>query len=356
MLLLLLFVSLRRRQFSNWLIASLLLAEIFSVNIVLAFNGGATNPFGSILLVPVVLAFMLLPLRLSSALVAISIGCQAAQLLFPGETGHVGHVMQSHYHGMVMSFAFSSLLIGVVVLYFKRQLSLHEEQLQLQREQQMRNEQLLAIGTAAAQLTHDVATPVQTIKLLLEEAEESSSPPPWLSDLLIEFSRVENQLSEWREIANDVRAKKLHAFSLTFLHDQLKSILLNARPETQVSWEISPSTEYTITADRTVLPALSSILINACDASPEGSAAPIQVSSSVTEQHWLLRVSNPTSIDEDTLNLLGRQIVPSAEGHGVGAIVSNATIERFNGRVQWTLTGNILTTEIRLPVNAPCTY
>ena len=117
MLLLLLFVSLRRRQFSNWLIASLLLAEIFSVNIVLAFNGGATNPFGSILLVPVVLAFMLLPLRLSSALVAISIGCQAAQLLFPGETGHVGHVMQSHYHGMVMSFAFSSLLIGVAHRY-----------------------------------------------------------------------------------------------------------------------------------------------------------------------------------------------------------------------------------------------
>jgi two-component system sensor histidine kinase RegB len=354
MLLLIIFGLSQRRQFSHCFITLVLLVEIIGLNLLFALNGGASNPFNIILLIPVVLAFMLLPLWFGVAIQLLSIALQGSQLLLVEMTDSMHHGMQTHYYGMVIGFIFTSLMVGVVIRYFRYQVDLRDKQLQALRERQMRDEQLLSIGTAAAQLTHDVATPVQTIHLLLEEAFESPHQPNWLVDLGAQFSRIETQLSNWREVANDIRENRFHDFAIHTLWQELQSLMRVARPETQIRWqEFSPPDTW-VRADRTLLPALTSVIINACEASDEGLQSAVEVSAHLTDTDWLITITNPIRhVSQEQIKNLGSKIMPSERGYGVGAVITNATLEKFAGELSWHLDDNSLNTRIRLPIYKP---
>ncbi|GGW93461.1 sensor histidine kinase [Alteromonas halophila] len=352
MLLLLVIALSKRSRFSVWLTTLLLLSEVLLVNAVLAVNGGASNPFGVVLLIPIVLAFMLLPLAVAVAVLMVTIALQSAQLLMLSGSGHAGHAMLGHYHGMILGFVFTGLLIGVVIRYFRWQLASREQQIQRMRERQLRDEQLLAIGTAAAQLTHDVATPAQTIRLLLEEAGESPSPPAWVEQLNAEFGRIESHLHTWRTLADDIREKRTFAYSPDTLWQALQKTLHTARPEARISWHCNTLPDASVHADRTLLPAISSIVINACEATHRLASHPVEVTSNATGHGWQLAIANACDvIDDAMLEQLGAQFMTSSTGHGVGAVISNATIERFGGSVTWQRNGQILVTLITLPVS-----
>lgn len=354
MLLLVIFGLSRGHRLSTWLTTVLLLVEIVVFNIYFALNGGASNPFNAILLVPVVLAFMLLPIGSALGLLLLSIALQSIQLVLLGMSEHGAHGMLSHYHQMVLSFVFTSLMIGIVIRYFRFQLARREKQLQTLRERQLRDEQLLSIGTAAAQLTHDVATPIQTIHLLLEEAAESASTRPWLDEIRSQFSRIETQLANWREVANDIRENRRHQFTVEDVWQELQSLIRIARPEATIAWHTTPISPAIICADRTLLPALTSIIVNACEASADGGRSAVTVNATLSSTHWQLAINNPTTnVSEEQLQLLGSQIVASEKGHGVGAVISNATLEKFGGELHWYLEGDILITRIQLPLGIP---
>ena len=353
MLLLILIALSRHKRLSTWLTTLLLITEIVIVNGLLAVNGAASNPFGVVLLIPVVLAFMLLPIGISIAILFISIALQSAQLLLLSAGGHSGHAMLGHYNGMVLGFVFTSLLIGVVVRYFRWQVASREMQLQKMRERQLRDEQLLAIGTAAAQLTHDVATPAQTIHLLLEEASELPSPPSWLAEVQSQFTRIETKLRDWRTIANDIREKRMYVYTPAQLWQQLQGAMRTARPEAAIDWQAVSLSEVSITADRTLIPAVTSVLINACEADSTDRSSTVEVRCESLPDQWLVVIKNQiTDANDDMFQHLGNQIVPSANGYGVGAVLSNATIERFGGTVTWQRDNSNLTTRITLPVSS----
>lgn len=330
-----------------------LLLDILLWNAVVWLTGGASNPFSALLLIPLALAFLTLPPVLAACLLVVSILCQLAQLRAMSEmsVGHAG--MSGHFEAMVVGFVIAAVLLAVTLLYLRRQLRQRETDLQRLREAQLRDEQLLAVGTAAAQLTHEMATPVQSIRLLLEELDEvlagDASQKTGGTRVLMsqQLKRIEELLEDWRVIAEDVRERRLTLLSLEELQASLRKTLAITRPGDQVRWsEQQPLEGLRLRADRTLVPAVLSLLHNALDAGGE-----VRVSSRVESGHWLLDIDNDgRPLSPEVQTRLGAEFVPSASGFGVGARVSHATLERFGGRVLWSADSARTRTRLRLPI------
>lgn len=340
------------QQTPAWLSLLLLSIEVVAFNAIIALNGAASNPYNAVLLVPLVLALMLLPIIYSSALLILSIAAQVTQIfLLPDQTHH-GTMMLNHSYAMVGSFILTSLLVAAVVCYFHYQIANRENALQKFRERQLRDEQLLAIGTAAAQLTHDVATPAQSIRLLLEEATDQQRENAWLQALDQQFQRIEQQLRNWREVADDVREQRLHQYQVNELVNSLRYLIQIARPEAIIQWQTdTKNSGFCILADRTLLPALTSVIINACEAASNSTSQQIEISTETTTTHWKLGIRNQgNTLTKDSLASLGSEFIPSSHGHGIGAVLTNATIEKFGGEVNWQYQTDIMTTTVSLPL------
>ena len=346
MLLLLFLLIFGRRRIPTGITLLLALLEIGLVNLSIALNGAASNPFSSILLVPLVLSLMLLPFKAGFVVLAISILGQGLQLIVPA-TGHHSAMMQSHAQGMVLSFILTSLLVTTVIFYFRLQLGAKTAAIQQLRERQLRDEQLLAIGTAAAQLTHDAATPVQTMGLILEELSDSRDLT-LLVELQSQYSQLEILLRNWRDVADDVREARTSEFSPLNLIRAIRHLIILARPEAQINWPQQMPHKGCIQGDRTLIPALANIVINACDA-----AASEAVNFSMDVNSSLLRLTVTNPVSHNTAfpkELLGSRFIHSESGFGVGAVLSNATIEKYGGKVSWEKNGNQVTTVIELPL------
>ncbi|WP_347330833.1 sensor histidine kinase [Marinimicrobium locisalis] len=330
-----------------------LLLDILLWNAVVWLTGGASNPFSALLLIPLALAFLTLPPGLAACLLVVSILCQLAQLNAMSEmsAGHGG--MSGHFEAMVMGFVIAAVLLALTLLYLRRQLRQRETDLQRLREAQLRDEQLLAVGTAAAQLTHEMATPVQSVRLLLEELDDtlansaSEKTAGVRATMSQQLERIEGLLEDWRVIAEDVRERRLTLLSLETLQASLRKTLAITRPGDQVHWpDSAPLQGRRVRADRTLIPAVLSLLHNALDAGGE-----VWVSSRIEGGHWLLDIDNDGQpLSPELQTRLGAEFVPSTSGFGVGARVSHATLERFGGRVLWSADSARTRTRLTLPV------
>ncbi|OFI35344.1 hypothetical protein BFC17_14810 [Alteromonas lipolytica] len=317
------------------------------VNTSIALNGAASNPFSSILLVPLVLGLMFLPFKSGFIVLGASILGQSLQLAFPPPQHH-GEMMQNHAEGMVLSFILTSLLVTTVIYYFRLQLASKTAAIQQLRERQLRDEQLLAIGTAAAQLTHDAATPVQTMRLILEEMSEAQTPA-LLAELDSQFSQLEVMLRNWRGIADDVRESRTSEFTPRDLIDSIRHLIILARPEASVSWPKTADLSGIVTGDRTLVPALANVVINACDG---GAGQSVNVNAEVLQQRLQLTICNVLDDNHQfPKELLGNRFIASESGFGVGAVLSNATIEKCGGTVSWETSNDMVTTLIELPLH-----
>ena len=327
----------------------ILLVEIVALNSLIAINGAASNPFSMVLLVPLVLGLMLLPLSWASAVIVFSLAGQITQLYLP-QSSHSDASMMVHAQSMIVGFVMTTLLITAVVVHFRRQLGRQSQALQIARERQLRDEQLLAIGTAAAQLTHDAASPIQTARLLAEEARESNDIT-LVEDIDQQIQRLQHMLDNWRAVADDVRQANLVAFEPRALIRSLRHVVALARPESEIEWPTVPSSQISVVfADRTLLPALTSIILNACEASERARGGAVSFSVNIQPDYWrLVLINKVCTQDKIRLETLGQRLVPSQHGSGAGAALSNATLEKFGGEVRWSHHQNSAMTEIRLP-------
>jgi len=333
---------------ASWRLLLFLLLDILLWNGLVALTGGASNPFVALLLIPLALACLLLPGTGALLVLAVSVACQLLQLRFVATfSGAEGHgAMAGHFEAMVVGFAIAALLLTLALLYLRGQLRDRDRDLRQLRESQLRDEQLLAVGTAAAQLTHEMATPVQSLSLLLEELEDQGRVPPVMRQQL---GRMEQLLADWRYIAEDLRERRLRPLSMAWVLRSVRELLLITRPGDKLLWEISPQAqEARVQADRTLIPAILSLVHNALDAAQDSD---VRVQAGLETGHWCLTINNGGEpLAPQMQSRLGTELVASEKGMGVGAVLSNATLERFGGRVYWRSRDGQTWTQLELPV------
>jgi two-component system sensor histidine kinase RegB len=340
-----------------------LLADVAAITGLLYFTGGAANPFVMVYLVPIMIAATVLPGHYTWALAVIAIILYTLLTLFhiPMQHAH-SHITDFGLHviGMWMGFLLSALLVVFFVVDMGKALRRQQRALADAREQSLRDAQLVVLGTVAASTAHELGTPLGTMALLAEELEEEGcdqtpSAREKLATLRGQIDRCKDALGTLSVSTGGVRLSGGKAIEIDRYLAQLVAGWRELHPDVRLDtrWDgTRPAPQ--LLADRTLTQALTNILDNAAEVSPE---------SVECDAHW----------DEDHLDLEIRDQGPGLaaefkdragkvpfsnkqEGLGLGLFLAHAIIERFGGTVTlFNRKSGGLRTHIALPLGGLAT-
>ena len=336
-----------------------LLADIFFFSMLMYFSGGASNPFISYYLIPISIAAITLPRHYSiliglAALLSYSLLLNyfvAIAALAPSGHGH--HQTSSnnlHILGMWANFAISALIITYFISRMANALKLQQQQIAEQREAQLRDEQLLAVGTLAAGTAHELGTPLNTMKLLVDEMTAQSKHSE--ADLQLLNQQLELCKTTLKQLLMTAEQSQHQQQQPQLLQAYFSGLLerwLLMRPKVNANITMADreqSASFHPTVDQSII----NLLNNAADASPHNTD--INVDWDNDQAHISIR-DYGTGLDADKIENLGQAFVTNkADGLGLGLFLSRATLTRFGGTVslQNAPEGGTIT-EIILPLN-----
>lgn len=167
----------------------------------LYFGGGVTNPAISLLLPLVAVGAAMLPAAQAWTLAALAVAIYSLLWHFhvPVQLADAHMAMRLHLAGMWLSFLLTAALVAAFAGHLAAALRRRDAELAEAREQRLRDEQLFALGLQAAAAAHDLATPMASVRLTLDElrrdyAGDDELERP-LSVLSAQLARMETVLS-----------------------------------------------------------------------------------------------------------------------------------------------------------------
>jgi two-component system sensor histidine kinase RegB len=327
----------------------------------LHFTGGASNPFITLLIVPIALSAAALPVSAVLSVAAL-VGVAYVVLLFwyvplpvpmHGETtgGFSLHVL-----GMGVNFVIMALLLGFFINRLARAVRLQQLEVQRVRERALRDEGILAIATQAAGAAHELNTPLGTMRTLLPELRREHAGDQALAE---DLALLEGQVDRCRTILREMVAFGKAQLSqeperLTvdrFIHGCLERFQL-LRPEADLALAMDQE------ASRTVLrtpPGLRHALLNLLNNAADASALKQSQAVALTVRRdggWLELIvadHGPGFTATDELGVLGSS--QKQTGLGIGLALAEATAERLKGELIATNTGHGAQMSLRLPLS-----
>lgn len=341
--------------------------DLCSLTVLLYLTGGSVNPFVSLLLLPLTIGATVLALVDVILLTTVALAAYILLMFYniplppPSDSlatldqylltltgaarGHEAHFAGNgfglHILGMLLNFVLSALLITFFVSRMAHALRRRDAALAETREQTLRNEQVLAIGTLAAGAAHQLGTPLTTLAVVLHELRLAHADKKELeADLTLMEQQVKNCKDILSRILSAAGQERRDGGALIALHDLVANSLEQwrlIRPTAQCTLAGMPLADPhhpapQVFADRTLEQSLLNLLDNAADASPTG----IEVRYSWDDACGVLEIldSGP-GIDATIAGHIGKTFVSSRKGGlGIGLFLSNATIERFGGKVE----------------------
>ncbi|NMH65885.1 ATP-binding protein [Shewanella salipaludis] len=310
----------------------------------LYFSGGATNAFISLLLLPIALAAVTLPIWAPWLLTLLSTLAYSLMLFsLPAEQmQHHGMDMSSHYLGMWLNFLISALVMTTSVAVIASRMRRQDAELAYMREAQLRQEQLLALGTASAQMAHQLATPLSSLRLLHDEIKEDiGGPSVSITEMDAALSRCEHTLNELRSATEFIRSGRQVEERVDAVIRSLRQKILLLMPQTRVDWlldaEADALARICILTDMSLIPAIMALLENAVRANLEHAVD--------AEVHLSVRYSRPQrqlcigirdfgpGIAPELLAQLGSSLVRNPKGMGAALLLSHASLERLGGKL-----------------------
>lgn len=350
------------RSQQPWLVtdvelASHLLIDIGVLTGLLYYTGGSANPFVTLYLLPLSIAAAMLPPRYIWAVAGTPLACYTwlmfvhwplpqgpmnfamliPELASGASDEHALHGMQAefnlHVWGMWLNFALSAVLIAWFVARMAQSLRERDGRLATVREEALRNEQLIALGTLAAGAAHELGTPLSSIAVIAKELERDHADDAVMGQALrllrVQTERCKSILTNLTDRSDEATR---HAYDdyLRYLVEQWQLM----RPHVKISLHCSgtlPAPELTV--ERILDQALLNLLNNAADVSPQG----IELEATWQKHHVTLEIrDHGPGISADVAARAGEAFFTTkgpGGGIGIGLFLANATIERFGGTV-----------------------
>lgn len=306
----------------------------------LYWTGGATNPFVSLYLLSIVIAAAALPVAYVWAIVSVCVAYYSGLMVFyeplKPSTGSVS-VFSLHIFGMWLNFLLSAILCGVFVAGIAGMARRRGEALAEAREDALRDERIVALGTLAAGVAHELNTPLATMSLTIEELNHLNAESDDFSDrirlLVRQVETLKERLSTLVESASAGAARSIR---LGRFFDRLLASWHIVRPEIDLAMERSESfVDGKIRDEATIAQAVANLLNNAADASMENGSAKIRVS--LHADASIVRIimdDEGPGVTLDQLRQVGRAVHSTKSGGlGLGLMLSSASLERFGGEV-----------------------
>ncbi len=321
-----------------------LLVDILGLSLLLYLSGGASNPFISFYLVPLCISAAVLPRIYTWIVAGLSLAAYSLLLFFyipipelNPQGMHHDISNNTHIWGMWLNFAFSATLITLFVVRMASALREKETQENEQREDLLRNEQILAVARLAAGTAHKLGTPLSTMAIVTESLAESPELTPEQRE---DVALLEKQISQCKETLKQlVQTARLSNVDdkvsipcgefITDLWQHWQMM----RPEVSSKLRIDDDgSSPEIKIEATLEQAISNLLNNAADACPQD----IDIHLSWDTRYIYLKISDqgpgiPQKISEQLHNAAIKQ---SSKGLGLGLLLSHATINRYKGKLE----------------------
>lgn len=329
----------RKRNADHLAIVFQLIADVIFLTVLLSLSGGATNAFVSLLLLPIVIAAVSLPARYLLFISLSAITSYSFLLLtMPEHTMHQMD-MSNHFIGMWANFLLSVIVVTFVVGAMARVITNRERAIALQREDQLKSEQLLALGVASAQVTHQVATPLANIQLLYEELAEDYPEHEAVLAMAQPLNQCTDQLGYFRSLATSIRENKKAQLSVSELLEQLVDQMHFHFPEQELTLVQVCTIEAMIESDAMLLPALLNLVQNAIRANEENKQNKIILTISRENNDLTLQLRDfglgiEASMNQAQRAVLGEEMVTSTSGLGMAVFLSNSTFHRLGGKLK----------------------
>ncbi len=327
-----------------WELFAYLQLDVLALAGLLYFSGGASNPFVSLLLLPLLIAAALLPgecvWAMAGVTVAVYTGLMFYYLPLPGMLSGHGPGFHAHLWGMWLVFGITALLIAGFVARLATALRQRDREVARLREKALRDEQILALGLFAAGAAHELGTPLSTIAVLAKELEHEYGVEPTLcADLRTLRGQVETCKAILSELlrAADMSADRGARQPLDQLLERTRNRWQLLRPWVPLRVHCAgPLPPPTVPAPRTVGQILISLLNNAADACPQG----VDLAGRWDDQRVVIEIRDRgPGVSPELATHSGKGFFSTKEaGMGVGLVLANATLERLGGQV--TLSGD----------------
>lgn len=348
--------------------------DVLAITAILYFTGGATNPIAWFFLLPLIIAATLLRQEYTWYMVIFTSGCYTLLMSYyqplpniqPTLQGDAAHRLQHmmperdlnlHVFGMWFGFVFSAVLVAYFVVEMAKTIRAREQSLAEAREQSLRNERVVALGTLAAGAAHEISTPLATMAILIGEIHDESdsgSNPEMVEKMKIlreQVGRCKQALSVMSATAGEIRAESGHVESIDLYMENVVKSWRSQRPGCRLKYHKSGFMPIPfILAELTLTHALVNILNNAADVSPKG----IELTVKWTPASIILNVlDRGPGISPSVADRIGKVPISTKEaGLGVGLFLAFATINRLGGSIEMVqrqqVTGTV--TKIVLPV------
>ena len=309
-----------------------LLTDLTAFAVLVFFSGGVTNPFASLMLVPVVIAAVSLRPRWVWLLAVVAAGLYAVLLFYyqPLAVADPIAAYGMHLGGMWFNFLISAGLIAFFVTRMHAALRTRDQELSTLREKQLRDERIVALGTQAALAAHELATPLATIQTTAHElASEFANDP----DIGADCRLLEKQAQACKRILTQLAARAQDTPPAAQPLDTWLAALIERwqvlRPDAQVTVTL-PADQHAFTPPDGLEQAILNILNNAADVSPDA------VELSTTCHHDTLQIDvadRGPGFSPEQKAQAGRVAFSGKSGHGwgMGLVLTHATLERAGG-------------------------
>lgn len=317
--------SLRQVRIEALEIALQLAVDAACIGALVYLTGGYSNPFISLLLVPLILGAVSLRPCYAWALAA-WVGLIYTLLMRYYRQLELGispeAAVHLHLQGMWLNFLLTAVLVAAFTGALAAALRARDAALAQAREQHLRDEQLFALGMQAAAAAHDLATPLASVRLTLDDlrqdfaGDEDLAPP--LDLMAGQLQRVEAVLARLGEAARsrgtavggtmparDWLARTLERWGLLHPH---ASVALDAAADLPA-----------IEDDPVLETVLMTLLNNAVEASPGA----VSVSARLAGARLRVEVADR-----------GAGLGGKAPGWGVGLELAQGALARLGGRLQ----------------------
>ncbi len=362
--------------------------DVFAIAALLYLTGGASNPITWVFLLPLIITAIMLPQAYAWYMVILTTSLYTMLIAFnvplPSIEPHMpdpapllhsdiesyqmlqhAHIMNDksyfslHMFGMWFGFVFSAGLVAFFVVELARTLKDQERSLAEARENALRDERVIALGTLAASAAHDMGTPLGTIAIVAHELEQeypSHRYPDLYEKMLImqqQINRCKETLSVMSASAGEMRAE---SGSVILVADYLDSVINQWRahkPAAKLNCVIDPDVaiEAKIIAERTLTHSIINILNNAAEASPVEQGIEFHATWDKSYMTIKIRDFGP-GFPSDLVDLAGKHpVVSKKRGLGVGLFLTYSTINRLGGKIQlYNSEPNGACVEITLPL------
>ncbi len=317
---------------------SQLLIDIVTLSALVFFSGGATNPVVSLLLPPVAVAALTLPVRGVAIVGGVAIAAYSLLMLvyLPLPVPDATRATRLHLIGMWLTFVVSAILIAWFVVRMTRMIRERDAELASAREQALRDERVMAMGTLAAGAAHELGTPLATMALLTGElANDAGLTEEARQDIALLRQQIDVCKSIITGLSRRAGAERLESAPLQAADrwiDNLRQHWHAVRPQSSSQLLIgSEGTAPMMVADPRLEQAVLNLLNNAANASSE--ALEIRLSWSSRELCIDIRDQGP-GFPPAVLEQGGQNSFPAhAQGSGVGLMLTRSAIEQLGGKL-----------------------